>query len=106
VLYKDFFKRDPSSFKKNIPNAKLIENNPEPEEKIGTIQTENNKESKDPAQLDDKLLFLVNDGSVAEYFFSFLAQKELNSTLLGYFCRVFDNLFTKKFTEVSEESFF
>ena len=42
-----------------------------------------------------------NNSELAYYFFSFLKNKDLNITLVGYFCRVLNHLITKKQSEVS-----
>jgi hypothetical protein len=39
---------------------------------------------------------------LAEYFFEFLAAKELNVTLVGYFCRFFNILLMRRTTEVPQ----
>jgi flagellar biosynthesis GTPase FlhF len=42
---------------------------------------------------------------IANYFFSFLGNKELNVTLVGYFCRFLNHMLMKKPSEVIKSSF-
>ena len=56
-------------------------------EEMPSDKSEEVPEQKDPMHL-------------ANYFFGFLEQKELNVTLVGYFCRFLNHLIIKRLTEV------
>jgi len=86
-------------------------NEGEGEENSEEKKTEEKKDKKDSFDMDEfgtdnseecDFASLEETPRLAQYFFTFLDAKELNVTLLGYFCRVFNNLMLRKPNEISK----
>ena len=76
--------------KKSAEPEEFSQKSPDSPKEYESSQSETNKsDSKDQ-----------NKGELAYYIFSFLKQKNLNITLVGYFCRVLNHLIIRKQTDV------
>jgi len=67
----------------------IVDKDKVPEVKITDAKSEKSEEVELPTNYD-----------IANYFFSFLEQKELNVTLMGYFTRFLNHLILRRPTEV------